>query len=400
AADADPVGAMLRATSAGATVDPWRGAQLPDGGEGRRLLLQGWLAHVSDTPTPFLEWRTELLAGWLVTSLAGVPAALLADQIRLLRDRGGGSFPLLLHDVTIDPAMLLYLDGATSRAGAPNENHARELLELFALGTGRGEAPQPYSESDVAAAAVALTGWTVRRTGEARFVAARHDDTPQTLLGASGVHDVATVIAAIVEHPEHDRFVADRIAREVVGTAPTVDGDRRPDPATVDVIAEAYRTNDRSIDGAIEAAARLVFDGGPTPTRRAIVTAPIRWAVSCARILGVDLADAVRRADRHLQEMGQIPFTPPTVAGWPGGEAWLTTGALVARTNVAASIARGVSDGHPVSTALSDGDLDQVATLLGIPESFTATTAAAIRGASDPSGALTLALVSPEFLLT
>ena len=118
--------------------------------------------------------------------------------------------------------MLVYLDGRTSTAEAPNENYGRELLELFALGVGN------YTEDDVQAAARALTGWVVaRRFDSARFVPGRHDRTPQTLLGVDGVTDVDSVIEAVVAHPAHPRFVARRIVREYLGDPDRLDPDGR-----------------------------------------------------------------------------------------------------------------------------------------------------------------------------
>ena len=98
--------------------------------------------------------------------------------------------------------------------------------------------------------------------------------------------------------------------------------------------------------------------------------------------------------------MGQLPFAPPSVAGWPGGEQWLTTAALIARTNIAAALAEAAGDDEPIALAIADGDLDRAAALLGLLEPFSASTSSAIRGAATPTAGLTLALVSPEYLLT
>lgn len=383
--------------------DPWGGRTPSDDNSERVRTITEWLAHAVATSTPVADRRTFELHGWLVSSLGGgVPPRLMVEQLRLFAADGAGSFPDLLRAVTVDPAMLIYLDGRTSHADGPNENYARELLELFALGTGLHGAARPYGELDVAAAASALTGWTVRRRdGRARFVAARHDDTPRQLLGTGGVNDVDGVIEAIVGHPEHDRFVAAQIARRYVGVPTTEQGDDLdPDADTVDELAAAYRSGGRRLDTVIEAAAQIAASGVDGVRVHPIVAAPVPWMVGIARSLG-SRASRTGLGDREqILALGQLPMAPPSVAGWPGGRRWLTTAGLVARTNVAAQLVQAAPTGHPAVLAARDGDVDTLASLLGAAQPFGATTADAIRTAGDGAAALTLALVSPEYLLT
>ncbi len=166
-------------------VDPWAGLALDPQDGGRAEAVLAWMGALRSSTQPFHDRRTLLLHGWLVSALDKVTAPeLMVEQIRLFMAIGGDSFPDLLRGITTNRAMLVYLDGQTSTAEAPNENYGRELLELFALGVGY------YTEDDVQSAARALTGWVVRRQfDEARFVPRRHDDTPQTLLAAYRVAD-------------------------------------------------------------------------------------------------------------------------------------------------------------------------------------------------------------------
>ncbi len=368
-------------------VDPWDGIALDREPESRRRAVVAWLLHLVASTQPYSDRRTWMLHGWLVSSLNGANhPQLMADQIRLLRTQGGGRFPDLLRSITVDAAMLVYLDGTFSTAEAPNENYGRELLELFSLGVGN------YSEDDVEAASHALTGWVVRReTLEVRFVPGRHDPTPRTLLGSGGVHDVDTVVEAIVDRPEHARFVAGRIAREYLGDPddPSLDG-------VVDVLADAYVENDLALDPVIATALGLGIDGAATR----LVLAPIPWfAISC-RVCGVDPLGLGRDELRRLPELGQIPLIPPDVSGWPSGATWFTSSSMVARTAFAAAIARTTSAGEPIRVALDDGDLDLVARRLGLSGPFSTATATAIDVQSDPVDRLTLALVCPENLLS
>lgn len=397
----DPIDAVFADDLIGAN-DPWGGREYSADDGDRAQAVRDWVGHLVGSDTPVGDRRTFGIHGWLVSSVRMVPAPLMVEQIRLFARTGAGSFPDLLKAVTIDPAMLVYLDGRSSEASAPNENYARELLELFALGTGTSGAERPYSEADVAAAAAALTGWTVRRDlPGARFVPGRHDDTPRRLLGVDGVHDVETVINAIVDHPEHDRFVADRIARDYVGAHTTAEGENTaPDPDVIDELAVAYADGNRRLDAVIRAAAQIVVDGSPTGRALPIVSAPIPWLVGAARTLSVRVDRLAFGERRPIQAMGQLPLAPPSVGGWPGGVGWLTTDTLVARANVAAAIAAATGPDQPAAVAAADRDLDRLAMTLGLLEPFGQTTADALRAAGSTSARLALALISPEYLLT
>lgn len=374
--------------------DPWTDLELDPQDGGRGEAIRGWAARFLTTTSPYIDRRTWMLHGWVVSGMDKTRPAHMVSQIRLLGDLGGASYPELLRRVTTDRAMLNYLDGRTSTAAAPNENYGRELMELFALGVGDkpdGSA-QPYTEDDVVAASRALTGWVFRAGDtEAQFLARRHDDTPQTLLGVDGVNDVDSVIDAVTSHPEHPRFVARRIITEYVG-----------DPADssliglVDDLAGLYVAEEMQLDPVISAALQEALDGRSTP----IVMAPIPWMIAAARALGLDRREVLRAAQNSIRDMGQTPLYPPSVAGWPGGLAWLTTSSLVARANLASQLVAAVADSEPLAIAADDRDVDRIAALLGQRDGFGPATVAAIRGAETPRAGLTLALISPEGLLS
>lgn len=376
--------------------DPWSGLfeAYDNIGQARRDAVVAWIQRFATTTSPYIDRRSLMLHGWLVSAIDKATPQTMVDQMRLFMTRGGGSYPGLLRAITIDPAMLIYLDGRTSTAAAPNENFGRELLELFALGV--GERPdgseQPYSEDDVKAAAAALTGWAFGRQDDvSRFVPHRHDDTPQRLLGVPGVHDVDTVIDAVVAHEEHPRFVARRIAAEYVGDT----NDRRL-VGVVDDLVDSYESNDRRLDAVIEDALRLGLEGRSSP----IVLAPIPWMTIAARALGVSVADLGNRSRDSIREMGHIPMFPRSVKGWEGGTAWFTASSLIARTNIAADLVAAADPDHRLMRAADVGDWDEVARSMGLSETFGAATATAIRGATNPNAGLVLALVSPEGLVS
>ncbi len=383
---------MFRLTTSeriGDPPDPWSDIEFDpdDPGTGRRQAIAGWFEHLVATERPHADRLTWVLHGWLVSSLQKVVRPeLMVRQIGLFMRSGGGDFADLLREITVDPAMLVYLDGRTSTGGSPNENYGRELLELFSLGVGN------YTEDDVRAASRALTGWVVEpSSGDVFLAPRRHDDSPQTLLGVDGVRDVDTVVEAIVTHPAHARFVAERIAREYLGDPadPVLDG-------VVDDLAAAYEAGGRRLDTTVIRALELGLDGATTP----LVVAPVPWVVNAMRSCGVRLIDLGPDTARRVPELGQVPMLPPNVAGWPSGQAWFAAGSLIARANVAAAIAAGTARSEPVWTSADDGDDDALARQLGLTEPFGPSTRAALRAATAPVDRLTLALISPENLLS
>jgi uncharacterized protein (DUF1800 family) len=367
--------------------DPWAGVDVPSDPKAttpeRVRVIGAWVDHLSTTTTPLTDRVAWMLHGWLVSGMDKVRSPRqMVEQVRLFRRAGTGPFPASLRAVTTDAAMLWYLDGRDSTAAAPNENHSRELLELFALGVGN------YTEDDVKAGARALSGWTVGRDAtEASFVARRHDDGPQRYLGRDGVHDVDGMIAAVVAHDAHPGFVARRVAREVLGTT---------DDATVARIVDVYEGEGRRLGPTVVGAARLALaaDADPAP----VVLAPVPWLAMARRATGA--APAGPAVADGLRAAGQIPLLPPNVAGWPSGTAWFASSTVVARAQLATAVVRSTAEGHPTMVAAADGDLDGLATHLGVPAAaFGEATAGALRSAPDPRTRLALALTSPEVVV-
>lgn len=344
-------------------------------------IVTAWLDHQLASPRPLEQRIVFMLHGLLVSSVEKVRnVGLMARQIRLYQDMVGASYPELLAAVTTDGAMLWYLDGRDSTGDEPNENYARELMELFALGEGN------YSEADVRAAAKALTGWTLkapRGRGVVRFEPRRHDPAGQSLLGASGVNDVASVVAAVTAQPAHADFVARRVASEFLGSATAED---------LGAVAAAYRAGGNRLVPAIRVALELGLAGHGS----SIVTAPMHWLLMARRVTGA----APKLGRRTFAAGGQIPLRPPNVAGWPGGRAWLATSSMVARIQMAAIIAKATSPDLPLMQACAGGSVAEIATLLGLPEPFGPSTAAALGSAMPADRRLATALVSPEFLLS
>jgi uncharacterized protein (DUF1800 family) len=350
-----------------------------------------WLDRMVAARQPFAERLTFSWHGHWATSLQKVRSpALMLGQNETLRRLGRGDFRGLARAMVRDPALLLWLDGQRNKKGKPNENLARELMELFTLGVGN------YSETDVKEAARALTGWRVdRRTGTATAVARQHDDGPKTVLGSSTADlDDQGLVDVLVTRPESARFVATRLWQRF--GAPGA-----PPPATLRRLVGAYGQG-RDVTALLRA---LLTDPAfrGAAARSALVASPVEYAVGAYRALGLRVPrDGAGRPGRallgSLRSLGQVPFLPPSVGGWPGGMAWLSTAASRSRLTLAGRLAA-AADLDAVAGAEQRDRPDAAAALLGV-EAWTARTRAALTGAvGDPVRLVTLALVSPEYLV-
>ena len=363
--------------------DDWDDARLPldpKDRDARRYAIHRWLDLMVGSTRPLVDRMAWLWHGHLVSALDKVRIArLMVDQVRLLRRAGLGSFPDLLSAVAIDPAMLIYLDGRESTGRAPNENFARELMELFTLGVGQ------YVEADVRAGAAALTGWRLRpRQGRVALDPARHDDAPQRYLGVEGVHDLAGVVSALAAHPALPPFVSGAVAAELLGPS---------DPAAVAPLAGAFTASGLRIDALVRAALEAGLAGRSGP----VVLGPVPWLVTAQRVTGAVLEPAARLVG--LRSAGQLPMLPPNVAGWPGGPAWFASATVVSRANLAAAVAAATEDGQPVLEAAGAG-AGPLAEVLALPDpGFGPATAAALSRAASARERLALALTSPEVVL-
>lgn len=283
-----------------------------------------WLDRMVAAEGPTVERLTWFWHGHFATSEQKVrsPELMLA-QNQTFRDLGMGSFTRLAQAMIIDPALLLWLDGNSSKAGKPNENLAREFMELFALGAGH------YSETDVREAARALTGWTAARGDPAaHLVPRRHDDAAKQILGRTADFDARSFVGLVLDRPESAPFVAGRIWFRLVSATP-------PPADVLGRLVAAYGPG-RDIPALLSAiAGEPLFREAAT----SLVKQPVEWLAGLMRALGVRPGSLDERAKTQLlaglRGMGQVPFDPPSVGGWAAGGAWLTTSAGLARLHLA-----------------------------------------------------------------
>ena len=301
--------------------------------EQRKLMEQGfelrawWLREMSLTPSPLTERMTLFWHNHFATAQQKVRhGQLMYRQNALLRSEALGNFATLLHAVAKDPAMLIYLDNAGSRRQAPNENFAREAMELFTLGEGH------YSEHDVKEAARAFTGWSLDRdSGEFTYRRLWHDYGEKTVLGTTGRLDGDDVIDILLGRNETAEFIAAKVWREFVSP--------HPDAAEVRRWAAVFRASHYEIKPLVRAA--LASEAFWTPgNRAALIKSPIDLVVGTMRTFDIHPFD-LRPAVYACAALGQNPFSPPNVKGWPGGEAWITSATLLGRKQWLERVFRG-----------------------------------------------------------
>ena len=280
-------------------------------------LREWWLRQMLVTPDPLRERMTLFWHNHFVSGMQKVLSPqLMYRQNVLLREHALGNFRELLHTVARDPAMVRYLDSAFNRKGQPNENFARELMELFTLGEGN------YSEQDVKEVARAFTGWSINpNTGEFVFRPAQHDDGPKTVLGRQGNFGGDEVLDILLDRPETAALIAGKLWREFVSP--------KPAPAEVARIASALR--DSGYD--IRAALRVLFtsDAFYAPAHRGVlVKSPVDLVVGTLRQFEFEVPDGLPFVFA-MGQFGQVLFAPPNVKGWPGGELWTNATTLLRR---------------------------------------------------------------------
>jgi uncharacterized protein (DUF1800 family) len=284
--------------------------------EQTRELCCWWIEEMLVTDQPLVERMTLFWHNHFTSALDKVPVPALHQQNVLFRRQAFGNFARLLKAVARDPAMLIYLDGALSFARQPNENFARELLELFTLGEGY------YSEADVRNAARAFTGWSLdRRTGQFVKHVDQHDGGQKTFLGQTGYFDGDDILDIVLGHPRTAELMCEKLWREFVSLT--------PDPAEITRLAAILRNGGYEVKPVLKAMFLSPAFRDPA-NRGTLIKSPIDLLVGSVHLLGLPVPDKTP-ISRMMAGLGQLPFYPPNVKGWPGGESWITTYTLVLR---------------------------------------------------------------------
>jgi uncharacterized protein (DUF1800 family) len=295
------------------------------------LATAWWLYRMLYTPHPLREKLTLFWHNHFATSNRKVNnAGYMLGQYELMRRRAQGNFRTLLTEMSRDPAMMVWLDTVQSRRGAPNENYARELMELFSLGiyNYRRPAERNYTEQDVREAARAFTGWRIEN-GRAVYRAGDHDDTEKTVLGRRGRWGADDVVRICLEQESAAYFVTAKLFRFLVSeTIP-------PTPELIAPLADGFRRRDYNFGALVERVLRSNLFFSPQ-VYRTKVKSPVEFALGIVRPLEGRVGTTA--LGTALEGLGQRLFYPPSVAGWDGGRAWLNGQTLIFRQHLALAL--------------------------------------------------------------
>jgi Protein of unknown function (DUF1800) len=307
-----------------------------DGDEEGDQLRGWWLYGMLQGGHPLREKLTLFWHNHFATSLAKVQdPTLMFGQNCLLRTHALGRFGPLLQAISRDGAMMVWLDSNSNVKGKPNENYARELMELFSLGVGH------YHEKDIREAARAFTGWRTDKMGF-RFDVRLHDSGPKTVLGQTGAWDGGDVVRIVLEEPAAARFLVRKLYHFLVSEKAV------PPDSLLEPLCASFRQSDYDIAGLVRTilSSRHFYSDHAFRQR---VKGPVEYVLGAVQAVyrryGEEETDYRPLPQQVLVDrlgaMGQHLFAPPNVKGWPGGPSWLNTSTMLQRDNFAEALAMG-----------------------------------------------------------
>ena len=312
------------------------------GGEGPQVYVGTWIYRMINSKRPLEEkmalfWHHVFATGYA----KGQHVVAMNDQINLFRRVGMSNMRAILLELSMNPAMIYWLDNNENRKGEPNENYGRELLELFSMGVGN------YSEDDIKNCARAFTGWTFTQPAPIyphgfypphfHFRADHHDDGEKTFLGHTGNFNGDDIIDIIVAQPATARFISRHLYNFFVADEPQVPSwNVKPpqDPAAIELLSNAYLES----KGEMRHVLRTLFNSSFFKAARfRKVKSPTELITGVLKLVGTwrtPTPGMPRYADA-AKLMGQELFNPPTVEGWHTGQEWIDGGILTERVNFA-----------------------------------------------------------------
>jgi len=346
-------------------------------------LVFWWLDRMVLSEHPLRERMTWFWHGHWATSYQKVDDALpMFRQNQTLRKYALGNFAEMSKAMVNDGALIYWLDGQTNTVKAPNENLSRELMELFVLGVNR------YTESDVRETAKALTGYKVNKTsGDVTFNPRQHYSMPISFLGTNGVFDGNSLSDFLVARPDCALFIAERIWYRFISSS---------EPLADNSVTNSFAARDIS---------KLIKAIGTHRAMRdekyAMVKSPVDWFISVCKALQITPSEFPNTATirNNLNLLGQVPFLPPNVGGWPTDQAWLSTSSAQYRINFAQKLVK-QGDISPLANTPARERVDALADWLGVA-AWSDRTKLALKGAQkDPARMTLLAICSPEYVVS
>jgi uncharacterized protein (DUF1800 family) len=300
-----------------------------------REVAKWWLARMIQTPRPLEEKLTLLWHGHFASNFRSVrDSYLLWQQNRLFRQHAAGNFANLAMGIIRDPAMIKFLNNDQNRRSAPNENLARELMELFTLGEGQ------YTEADIKEGARALTGYTFS-DNDFSFRDRSHDPGAKTILGTRGNHNGEAFVQILLTRPSCPQFVAYKLYRHFVADLTSPRDTTGTQRGFVNNLARTLASSNYELRPALKAMFKSEHFYHESLLSNQIKS-PTQLVVGTVRMLNTPVRDLDQLHDA-MGRMGQRLFDPPSVAGWDGGRTWINTSTLFVRQNTSAFLLTGKS---------------------------------------------------------
>jgi uncharacterized protein (DUF1800 family) len=294
-------------------------------------LVLSWVDQMNRAINPFVERMTFFWHSHWANSRESVsPPQLLMTQTKLFRKYSDfasnpkANFSDMAYAVTIDPSMLRYLTGELNVRGAPNENYARELMELFTLGVTNAAGKPNYSQTDVEQLAKAFSGWQINDNNPnavfSYFTQARWYDGPKLVFGKFENLTTAGAVKLVLSRPAHAGFIINALWSNFIVKPPAA--------AKLKSLEHLYLKSGMRLKPLVQAILTdpELFASLDEPD---MVKPPIVYVVGAMRAMKLEVKDTT--ASDYLDAMGQLPYFPPTVAGWQGGITWLNTDTALAR---------------------------------------------------------------------
>ncbi len=296
-----------------------------------------WMERMATSPAQLREKMTLFWHGHFACRVRRPEAALRLHNT--IRQHALGKFGDLLRAVSREPAMLDFLNNRQNRRQHPNENFAREVMELFTMGRGS------YTETDVKEAARAFTGWGYDRDNNFKINARDHDDGPKTFRGRTGSLTGDDVLAIILDQPATATFIVGKIYRFFVSDTPA--------PARIALLAAAFRRSDYDLTALLDSIFSADWFYEPA-TIGSHLKSPVELLAGLRRTLNLAL-DNPQPLLGYQRALGQTLFQPPNVAGWPGGRAWIDSSSLLLRLQIPAILFRNAD--FPLALKQDENDL-------------------------------------------
>lgn len=346
-------------------------------------MVMWWLDRMAVSDNGLTEKMVWFWHGHWATSVQKLNYALpMMKQNKTLRTHSLGSFTDMTKAMLNDGALQFWLDGQDSTLKAPNENLGRELMELFTLGVNR------YTEDDVKSISRVLTGYQVdRSSGNVTINQNRRDKGAVSLLGTTSTFTPDSLSSFLTARDDAATFVAERLWYRFISSTEDM-------PAG---FSAKSAFGSRNISAAVTA---MASDPAMRDEKNAMVKAPVEWLIAACRALELTPSNLKTPAQliNFLDKLGQVPFAPPNVGGWPAGEAWLSSATAQYRIAFATWLIK-QSDLRVLNELPAGQRVLKSADWLGVAEWSPRTQAALRRSIGDPQQFALLALCSPEFIV-